>query len=662
MTALAHPKSFDPARMPFALLEATLSAENRALTRRLCAALRSAVESGNAALHMVCGGAGWGKSHVLAFARAKLLADLGGGAVFCGFVAEGVRGLDSADELIRACLTGHSDGGAQAFFEDSRHGRPGVLFLDDVDTILTGLGKGQWKIFETFVRKSGSISLVMAARNANTLEKVARLDELRVYELKPLGIKEAQSFFGRSAGAYGANRGFENRVWSDEGRSLAQALLHIVRCNARWTDRTASFAQGAPAFELGSWVMELVDKAATPYYEAILRRLSGQQYRILDGLAKCEGHAVTVKDLASSMRLPSQTVSRQLYDLREGDLVRSTPVGRESFYELSDPVLRFVFDARNGRANSIERSCSFVERWFEVRQLQTADRSSHIPVLNPETGGADISAADKSALEEIFHKGTALSDEGKHEEAIAVWNEALERFGSPESPRMQLYLVSVLLNKGADLLGMRRLGYAIQTYDEILNHCAMRPENAFMELGTRALHYKMECFLRRGENVEALEVLDSILASQPRDVAAIAQRTAILFELGEQIQALESVQSITEGNDATGQTILAANLIGMFASDADSLRRILSPYAYCPDCLLLGLLMWVQDLLPLEPERASELEQEEQALRDVFADYDEARGLLDFVSVARRDALGDRRARFTLPLEQRALIAPVDAS
>jgi hypothetical protein len=59
-----------------------------------------------------------------------------------------------------------------------------------------------------------------------------------------------------------------------------------------------------------------------------------------------------------------------------------------------------------------------------------------------------------------------------------------------------------------------------------------------------------------------------------------------------------------------------------------------------------GLILWVQNLLPLPKEKAVRLADAEETLRRA----------LDILAAVRKDALGDRTALLALPIELRSLI------
>jgi tetratricopeptide (TPR) repeat protein len=120
-------------------------------------------------------------------------------------------------------------------------------------------------------------------------------------------------------------------------------------------------------------VTQTVRGELAPAYERRMNERPPQQYKILQALAEHQGRAVNVTELARYMFLSPQAVSRQLQELLRAGFLLRTQVGRETCYELSDPLVRFVLDFKHGRDNALPLLVRAVHHWCEVDRLYRAE-------------------------------------------------------------------------------------------------------------------------------------------------------------------------------------------------------------------------------------------------------------------------------------------------
>jgi DNA-binding transcriptional ArsR family regulator len=114
--------------------------------------------------------------------------------------------------------------------------------------------------------------------------------------------------------------------------------------------------------------MQMLDNL-TPYYQARMMHLSPQQRKIVDFLCD-RRHAVTVKEIAQRCFITHQTASGQLKSLREMGYVTSEAIGRESYYELREPLMRFCIDVKKQRGEPIRLVGDFLRLWYSQTELQ----------------------------------------------------------------------------------------------------------------------------------------------------------------------------------------------------------------------------------------------------------------------------------------------------
>ncbi|MCX6378317.1 MAG: MarR family transcriptional regulator [Armatimonadetes bacterium] len=123
--------------------------------------------------------------------------------------------------------------------------------------------------------------------------------------------------------------------------------------------------------------MQLLDEL-TPYYQSRMQLLSPQQRKIVEFLCSARG-AVAVKEIATQNLLDSQTASGQLGKLEELGYVRKRAIGRESWYELREPLLRMVIELKRGRGEPVRLIVDFLRRWYS-----RMERRERLSSLSPE--------------------------------------------------------------------------------------------------------------------------------------------------------------------------------------------------------------------------------------------------------------------------------------
>ncbi|MDZ4849441.1 MAG: hypothetical protein SGI77_09105 [Pirellulaceae bacterium] len=85
----------------------------------------------------------------------------------------------------------------------------------------------------------------------------------------------------------------------------------------------------------------------TPYFQERIRSLPAQQTKIVQSLAAMEGAAITVKEIAASTFINERSCAKQLGELRNKRYVQVEKRGKESFYELAEPLIRLCLEVKN---------------------------------------------------------------------------------------------------------------------------------------------------------------------------------------------------------------------------------------------------------------------------------------------------------------------------
>ncbi|MEE9369601.1 MAG: ArsR family transcriptional regulator [Pontiella sp.] len=138
---------------------------------------------------------------------------------------------------------------------------------------------------------------------------------------------------------------------SPRGRARIRALHHLTGGNQRLFIILSDFIDRDSLEELVGPFEELVDEQLTPYYQERLRWLPTLQRKIVEFL--CSAHKpMPVKEIARQLFATHPTIAGQLRDLRKMGYVTSNQRGRESLYELSEPLMRLSSQVKDAKGRT----------------------------------------------------------------------------------------------------------------------------------------------------------------------------------------------------------------------------------------------------------------------------------------------------------------------
>ncbi len=101
----------------------------------------------------------------------------------------------------------------------------------------------------------------------------------------------------------------------------------------------------------------------TPYFQERVRSLPDQQRQLVQCLCDAEG-ALTVKEIAGETFIDERICSKQLGNLKTKGYVRSEKRGKESYYEMAEPLMRLCLEVKNQRDRPLRLVARFLRAWF----------------------------------------------------------------------------------------------------------------------------------------------------------------------------------------------------------------------------------------------------------------------------------------------------------
>jgi tetratricopeptide (TPR) repeat protein len=404
---------FTPSQMSHEMLEAIL-VKRQSLAARLVDRVRQSVLTETKHQNLLLGPRGMGKSYLVAliYHRVKNLTELEGKIVLAPF-AEEEWSITSLTDLFLVILKAleREYGGLQAQIDalyrlpirDIEHAastlirefvgeRTLFLMMENLSDIFRGLGsEGQWA-FRAFLNERPFVTIL--ATTPSLFDGVEDRESAfygffhHIY-LDELNVEEATELLEKVA-ARRNDPDLTEFLKTPTARERVQAVHDLAGGHPRIYLLFAHLLTQETLDELVTPFMKLLDEL-TPYYQSRMQLLSPQQRKIIEFLCTARG-AVAVKEIAAQNLMTPQTASSQLDKLEEMAYVRKTPVGRESWYELREPLLRLVIEIKRGRGEPVRLIVDFLRRWYSRRERQ--ERLALAPPNRPLTREYLIAALD----------------------------------------------------------------------------------------------------------------------------------------------------------------------------------------------------------------------------------------------------------------------------
>jgi tetratricopeptide (TPR) repeat protein len=516
VTFLSH---FTPSMMPEDVIE-RIFVQRKRLASRLVTLVRESV-LGTAKHHtLIVGPRGIGKTHLasLVYHRVRGLPELAdririawlreeewGIASFLDFVIRVLRALDegypeaglaSRIDSLFAHRPEQAEREAVAMLDEFVGGRTVFLITENLDQLFEGLDNLGQQQFRAYLQDRGSWTILATAPglfSGISLQNSPFYGFFRVRHLRELSVDEAIELLRKIAELSG-REDLASFVKAPVGRARIRAVHHLAGGNHRIYVIFSEFLTRETLDELVDPFLTTMDHL-TPYYQARMQSLSPQQRKVVDFLCEIR-HAVPVKEIAQRCFITQQTASAQLKLLKERGFVRSFSVGRESYYELMEPLLRLSLEVKKQRGEPIRLFVDFLRYWYTRPELEKRlqstetmnplDREYFFRALNEWDTSPVSQDAQILAWEEQF---SISKDKGAYREALEFAESLVHVRGS----------IADYLRKVVSLIGLREPEQALACMQEASRSAPDRPE---ISLGFASVYLSM------GRFEDVLEMLD----------------------------------------------------------------------------------------------------------------------------------------------------------
>ncbi|MEG4545731.1 tetratricopeptide repeat protein, partial [Microcoleus sp. Aus8_D2] len=246
-----------------------------------------------------------------------------------------------------------------------------LLLVENLDDIFAGLGEEGQKQFMAFIQDFNQCTITATSTSlfkGVKLKKSPFYGFFNIQELQELTAEEAAQLLKNIAQLEGKQE-LANFIETKKGFNRIKVVHYLSGGSPRNYIILSAFLTRESLDELIISFRKMVD-ILTPFYQEKMKSLSNQQQKIVDFLCY-RGGATPVKEIAQFCFITQQTVSSQLKDLRERGYVKTEEIGRESWYELREPLMRFCFEVKKQQNQQIRLLIiNFLRVWYRRQELQ----------------------------------------------------------------------------------------------------------------------------------------------------------------------------------------------------------------------------------------------------------------------------------------------------
>jgi tetratricopeptide (TPR) repeat protein len=298
-----------------------------------------------------------------------------------------------------------------------------VILVENLNLLFESLGKSGQHELRTLLQEKSFASMIATSQQlfkAVTDRSEPFFGFFQQIPLKPLSLDDARSLLASIARTKGQDD-LAAFIETPDGRGRVRAIHDLAGGNHRVYIVLSGFVTKESLDQLVAPFQKMADDL-TPYYQERLRWISPLQRQIVELLCRVHG-TVNPKEIARRLLLDRGSIGKQVRELEKIGYLNSTKRGRETYYELSEPLMRLAFEVKE--QSLLEMLVEFLRVWYRPDQLQKLRSSG----LSPSTQRYADAAWERSQsqpdpriklLQDELKQAEA---EGRSHELASLWEE-----------------------------------------------------------------------------------------------------------------------------------------------------------------------------------------------------------------------------------------------
>gem|GEM_PF-1273263 len=431
--------------------------------------------------------------------------------VFDGTALAQIFGLDA--EIARAKL--------QQLLVERIGSKTLVLLIENLDAQLKQMSEAEQRNWRGFVQNHRIVATVASAQRLTdelTGQQHCFHGFYQVRHLMPLQVDDARAMLEKLA-VLRQDLPLAEFLATSRGRARVQAIHHLAGGNPRLYVILSEFLNREGLESLVQPFEQMVDTQLTAYYQERMRWLSPQQQEIVQLLCR-HRLPMAVKDIAAQLFNSQQTISSQLKLLKDLGYVAPHSVGRESHYELAEPLMRLTWQVKQNEAGKpLALLVDLLRIWFDCSEL--SDRLTVLPT------GSQIAPYVTEALA-AFERGEPNLRDEMHLFSLGLIDAEL----CDESELAQLQDIAEELNQPKAWMKLASAMAHHDRHDEVID-CATKVIDAELddeELRANGFWQRIVALRNLDRNVEARA--DAAQLQTMRSTSIFTRLLALVLDAG----------------------------------------------------------------------------------------------------------------------------------
>ena len=264
----------------------------------------------------------------------------------------------NAETFAVACLRQHT------------HGKTLLLLCENLVDLFHGLGDEGQKRWRAAIQEDGNWTIVASTPSlfaGLTLQDNPFYGFFTIRALEKIDFDTGLELLAKKA-VHSGKTELADFLRTPLGRARARAIHHLAAGNHRAYVVLFDFLDKESLEDLVRPFMEMVDDL-TPYYQDRMRQLPPAQRKIIEFLC-LQGKPTTIKDISAPCLMSHQTAAKQIGELSNAGFVGRTRSGRNTFCELSEPLMRICIEVKDNKAQHFRLFVEFLRHWFTTRELK----------------------------------------------------------------------------------------------------------------------------------------------------------------------------------------------------------------------------------------------------------------------------------------------------
>ena len=610
---------YSPGNMDPASLEALFVGRDDVMDDVLSRVINS-VQSPDKHYILLVGPRGSGKTHFLALAYHRLMNQVDaanihdgvaiallneeewGVASFLDLLVRILRALSdeapnlgaAIDEIYERFSGDPADAEMFALAQLRQHtsGKTLLLLCENLVDLFAGLGEEGQKRWRATIQEDGNWAIVASTPSlfaGLTLQDNPFYGFFTIRVLEKIDLETGLQLLARKAVHEGKTElaGF---LRTPLGRARARAIHHLAAGNHRAYVVLFDFLDKESLEDLVAPFMQMIDDL-TPYYQDRMRQLAPAQRKIIKFLCNV-GKPTTIKNISTPCLTSHQTAAKQIGELETAGLVSRMRHGRNTYCELSDPLMRICIEVKDNKTQHFRLFVELLRHWFTTRELESRHEAFRRDDLAAALDRAHVNAvfdAEPGRWHSHEETGDPLAPPDRLQDGETYESSLVEI--APAEPEalltasgfhysqgrldQALDLVDKLLLISADNQQARYLRglifFEMQDYrrsSEELRQSASQHPNSVSAHGRLA-----ESLLSSGDYEDAIKVAEHLIELDPVPSHAYYVRGRALIELGRSEDGVAALDELLPTDDC--HTLLSAASLVRGIGDYKAARRYL---------------------------------------------------------------------------------------